>query len=282
MIWFSASGTPTYDPKVYLEGFDFFYDSFEELHTYTQHMAYSTMSFRHGKRHGDSVEGYGSILIYDIDEGYTGQELRLATEGFRRLIVTTMSHTKEKPRMRLIFKLNKEIPADTPKDLYKALMTFTAKMVGLHSIDEKCVDTARAYAPNPTQQHFYLDGETLNIDTLLVASTKQLERDKEIQRQKYALKTVKFSGSDKTKSDWYRENLNTQLMYDKLGFDDKAPSGRNCGLNQIGYYLLSDVGLQPAEVASAVMYVNSMYSNPLPEREIENTIFRSLKIGGIL
>ena len=177
LIWFSASGDAPIKPKVYNTGFDFFGDSFTELHLYTQRMSYSTMSYKHGIRKKVNVDGYGSIIIFDIDEGYTGQELRNATKGFQTLIVTTMSHTKEKPRMRLILPLTDRIPSDVDADLYKQIMLTSAKLIGLdvERIDRSCLSTDRQYAPNPTQQHFYFEGEVLEIETIITYAKKALQ-----------------------------------------------------------------------------------------------------------
>ena len=181
MIWFSATGTAPIKPKVYNEGFDFFYDSWSELHIYTQHMAYSTMSYKHGKRLKKNVEGYGSLLIYDIDNGYTGQALHEATKGFKKLIVTTMSHTKDKPRMRLLLPLTECLPM-VDEDLYKQIMLTVAKGIGLDAelIDKSCLSTDRQYAPNPTQQHFYFDGETLVTSEIVAYAENDLQANKPV------------------------------------------------------------------------------------------------------
>ncbi len=175
-VHFSASGSAPIKPKVYNNGFDEFIDDFAELHLYTSQMSYSTMFYKNGKRKKANVTGYGSILIYDIDKGYTGRELKKATEGFRRLIVTTMSHTVENPRMRLILPLDVSIPAETDEELYKGLMLAAAKGIGLdvNRIDTSCLSTDRQYAPNPKQQHFYFDGEVLEVRTLLSYASKNI------------------------------------------------------------------------------------------------------------
>ena len=177
MIWFSASGDAPIKPKVYNTGFDFFEDSFTELHIYTAKMSYSTMSYKAGIRKKINVDGYGSVIIFDIDQGYTGQALRNATKGFQTLIVTTMSHTAEKPRMRLILPLNKRIPSYVNEELYKEIMLICAKGIGLDTdrIDRSCLSTDRQYAPNPQQQHFYFEGEVLAIDTIIEYAKKALQ-----------------------------------------------------------------------------------------------------------
>jgi len=179
MIWFSATGSAPIKPKVYNEGFDVFGEQWEDLHLYTQKMSYSTMFYKHGKRLKKNVEGYGSILIYDIDSGYTGQALHKATDGFKKLIITTMSHTKEKPRMRLILPLTEKLPF-VDEDLYKQIMLTTAKGIGLDAelIDRSCLSTDRQYAPNPKQQHFYFNGETINTDEILDYARKALQPKK--------------------------------------------------------------------------------------------------------
>ncbi len=181
MIWFSATGTAPIKPKVYNTGFDVFGEQWEDLHFYTQKMSYSTMFYKYGKRKKSNVEGYGSILIYDIDNGYTGQALHKATEGFKKLIVTTMSHTKDKPRMRLILPLTDRLPM-IDEDLYKQIMLTVAKGIGLDAelIDRSCLSTDRQYAPNPQQQHFYFDGEILVTNEIIDYAENDLQVNKPV------------------------------------------------------------------------------------------------------
>jgi len=181
LVWFSASGDAPIKPKVYNTGFDFFGEQWEDLHLYTAKMSYSIMSYKHGKRLKANVEAYGSILIYDIDNGYTGQALHKATDGFKKLIVTTMSHTKDKPRMRLILPMTKSLPL-VDAELYKQIMLTSAKGIGLdvELIDKSCLSTDRQYAPNPTQQHFYFDGETLDTDEIIAYAKNALEANKPV------------------------------------------------------------------------------------------------------
>jgi len=175
-ICFSATGTPPIKPKVYNNGYDIFYEEWNNLHLYTQNLSYSTMFYANGERKKKNVTGYGNILIFDIDKGYTGQELVRVTNGFKRLIVTTLSHTTEKPRMRLILPLSTSLPY-IKEELYKQVMRTTAITIGLdmERIDTSCLSTDRQYAPNAKQQHFYFEGEVINTDELLTYAKEDLQ-----------------------------------------------------------------------------------------------------------
>ena len=182
LIWFSASGDAPIKPKVYNTGFDFFGEQWEDLHLYTAKMSYSSGSFRSGYRHKDNLDGFGSVLIFDIDDYYTGQALHKATQGFKKLIVTTRSHTADHPKMRLIVPLDEMIPL-MEKDLWLQVMTVGATAIGLDvdKLDRKCLgDVVRQYAPNPDQKVFYREGETLKTKEIIAIAENALEANKPV------------------------------------------------------------------------------------------------------
>ena len=76
-------------PGVYTEGFEYTFTLFSDLHRITCKYGYSTMIFKDNYRRKSNVIGYGNIIIFDIDEGYTIGEVKSLLKGVKYLIVTT-------------------------------------------------------------------------------------------------------------------------------------------------------------------------------------------------
>ncbi len=151
----------------------------------------------------------------------------------------------------------------------------------MDGIDEKCKDLTRImFAGGINCECKHNEGIYFPMDAIISMAKEWDEKKRAELKSKHEAKVIKYQSSgDKTRADWYRENMNTPIMYEKLKYSDHAASGRNNALLVVGKFLMNDVGLSDSEAAGAILYVNSQHSDPLEEREIEQTIFRSLKLG---
>jgi len=228
-----------------------------------------------------------NIVLLDFDEGYRLQEMLERFGNYTYLIHTSRNHMKNKgkkgvaERFRVILPLSRTY---TDKAALRLAMKFIVEeLYKDFGIDIKCKDLTRImFTGGANCQYYYNSGIFFPFDEIIeLASSWQKKRQLKCMR-KQSMKPVYYNNlKNITKADWYRENFNTKIMYEKLNFDEKAVNGRNNALYQTGYYLLSEVGLTEDEVYNALLYINDTYCNPLDEREIQSTVFRSLKIGGV-
>jgi len=229
------------------------------------------------------------MVLLDFDEGFKLNEMKERFKDYTYLIHTSRNHMKDKSgkgvaeRFRVILPL--EHVYTDKSELQLAMKFMVNEIYKAYGIDEKCKDLTRIMFTGGMDCEYQYNEGILFPMTIIIDMAKEWNARKIAeQKARHEANSAKFAtstGSDKTKADWYRENFNTPLMYDKLKYEEKAASGRNNALNQVAYYLLNDVGLTDAEVVNAVMYINSQHSNPIEDREIESTIFRSLRIGGV-
>ena len=108
--------------------------------------AWSPASFQ-GKRANQNVTKL-SCLVLDIDDSITiGQAgANLMVRGVRSYIHTSVSHTHENNRFRIVLPLGNDIPAHEHTFYYRALRTWFAEVFGDDAVfDESAKDAARAY-----------------------------------------------------------------------------------------------------------------------------------------
>ena len=108
--------------------------------------AWSPASFQ-GKRANDNVTKL-SCLVLDIDDSITiGQAgANLMVRGVKSYIHTSVSHTHENNRFRIVLPLANDIPAHEHTFYYRALRTWFAEVFGDNAVfDESAKDAARFY-----------------------------------------------------------------------------------------------------------------------------------------
>lgn len=125
-------------------------------------------ALREGRRRNGYVDGR-SLLTLDLDQAIPDiWDMVSILFDYRCLIYSTHKHTKEAPRVRLIFPLSREVSADE----YPALGRMMAKDIGIEMVDETCFEPARLmYWPSTSRDGEFLfecqDGPLLNPDTIL-------------------------------------------------------------------------------------------------------------------
>jgi len=178
-IRYSYNSTPDMhrDSKpIYTENWTLVVDAtWSNLYRITQHYGYSNAIFKYGHRSAENVMLLGNLLIYDYDDGITIDEMKTKLEplGVSALIVTTLNHQKDKKgvtcdRFRLIFQLKECIGSDISTDMMEEILQEVDNALGLGKVyDEACKTIERFYSPAPNQQHYYFDGMTMDISTII-------------------------------------------------------------------------------------------------------------------
>ena len=221
-----------------------------------------------------------NTIMLDFDDGLTIEEAKELFKDYMHIIATTKSHQKEKnnhvcDRFRLILPLEK--PLNTTIDEYKETMAFIILKYGN---DKACKDIARFYYGfkyseviiNKTK-HFF-DYDVVQKQAKLYF---KIQKDKE--KQSHAITPIykPTYNNDISKIDYLRSILYTDKLLDVLKFHERfGAGGRNTYLFSCAKYL-QDEGLSGEEVRSAILWLNSR-GDGLKEKEIEQTIFRSLRL----
>jgi hypothetical protein len=228
------------------------------------------------------------MILLDFDEGFRLEEMRERFSKYHYLIHTSRNHLKDKPGKGVAERFRVILPLEdtyTDKEALRLAMRFLVdELYKDYGIDDKCKDLTRImFAGGIDCQYWYNQGEYFPMDNIIRMAKEWDQHKRDQLRARHEAKAVRYQATgDRTRADWYREHMNTPTMYQKLNYDDRAASGRNSALHNIGLFLLNDVGLSETETAGAILYINSQHSDPLDEREIEKTIFRSLRIGAAI
>ncbi len=130
---------------------------FEELQEITKKHHYSNISFKGGYRKKENFQGV-SVLILDVDNGYTIEEVKKKLDGYQYLLVTTLHHQLSMKngkviipcdKYRLFFPLEEPI---TDPDEYQMIIK---GLIEEFKADRKCADLGRFYYSNPNQVVHY-------------------------------------------------------------------------------------------------------------------------------
>lgn len=129
-----------------------------------------------GRRKGEFVEGR-SILTLDLDQAVPGTwEAITMLFDFCCLAYSTHKHTPEKPRLRLLIPLKREVSADE----YPAVARMVAKEIGIDMVDETCYRVQQLmYWPSTSfdGEFFFEDQEGLLLDPDVVLGKYKNWRD---------------------------------------------------------------------------------------------------------
>ena len=157
---------------VYNDNFVYSSTTWNNLHKVTNRFGYSSMVFDGGKRLKANVVGYGNVLIFDIDDHYTIEEVLKKLDGVKSLITTTKSHQKPKSnkepcdRFRVLVLLDRTMNNNCTPSQYTELMKIVLEWLGLdvQKVDKACLGNDRFYTPNVIdQQHWYVDGTPISM-----------------------------------------------------------------------------------------------------------------------
>lgn len=125
-------------------------------------------ALREGKRKNGYVESR-TLLTLDMDYATPGiwDEITMFFD-FKCLVYSTHKSTEEKPRLRLLIPMSRDITADE----YPAVARMVAKKIGMELFDDTTYEAARLmYFPSTSVDGTYLfetqEGPELNPDTIL-------------------------------------------------------------------------------------------------------------------
>ena len=264
---------------------------FNTLHQFTQEYRYSSAIFVGGRRKKSNVTGFVNLIIYDIDNDddiLTMEDAIRQLSFLKNLIVSTKSHQIEKngtiaDRFRIILPLPHELNCGVEE--YPFIYLYIAERLNILSfIDQACKDVARMYMPCKSQEVHYSQAINMMDISVLMKEfhiDRALINKRELEAKKQSVKgvsnkNVKFN--EMSKSEYVRSILGTVRFLEMLKVDERFyVGGRNRALYSIGRYL-QDVGLASEEIKNALFYVNNCREDGLDMKEIECTIFRSLKL----
>ena len=219
----------------------------------SSHFEYSNHHFRDEYRdHEHALEQFNMIII-DVDDGMPLATAMEAMSGYEYIMGTTKSHQKDKngfvcDRYRILIPL--ECTIELNRDDYSQFMTNIFDWLPFEP-DRACKDIARKFSGYTEAEVFKNEG--MKIDPLdFVPSTTRQEKTAE---------RVKDLGDIDGLMKWFL--LNTEK------------GGRN---NQVHRFTmaLADGGIPQEEVINRVIHMNSMLDEPLPERELYDSVFKTL------
>jgi len=256
---------------------------FENLSKLTSSKRYSSAQFNDGKRKKSNFNGFGNILIYDVDNDADSilplLEAVTLFEEVSSLVVTTKSHQKEKngivsDRYRILIPLDEAISIDLSE--YSDYYLHVASLLGIETyIDNACKDAARMYQPNYCQKVYYSQSEIVLNELQLRISFEEKKFIENSSRE--VLITDAKPDYGNSKIEYLRSIIQTQGLLDLLRYDAKFVQGnRNNYLYSVGCYLIDNC-LSKKEVRDTLVWMNSL-KDSINEVELDRTIMRSLKI----
>ena len=215
---------------------------------------YSAHCFKDGYRKKDNViEGF-SLIILDFDGGVSLDTAKLIFEDYTYLIATTKSHQVEKngivdDRFRVILPMESKLELDPEQ--YSQFMKNLLDDIPIEA-DRACVDASRFY--------YSYKGEYWYNEGVLFDAIKYIPNTQEAET--YSKEGNKLS----------KKNIDRIGQY----LLRNEHSGRN---NQLLRYslLLIDKGYSKEDIKKEVLKLNAQFSKPLPEVEIERSVFVTLE-----
>ena len=192
--------------------------TYSELATLMQKYPYSTAKFKDGYRKGENVEGFGNLLIFDIDNDKYDKPLQLQEakkllerHGISAMIMPSQSHNKPKKvagehqkkhskpvveeyhtaeRFRVMIPTNKSF-SSIDLEHYREFMETAAKALGLSEYtDPKALrDIARFYYKSPIEAAPVIvqGSRVMQIDKIEQVAIGRVEKrraEKEAERQR--------------------------------------------------------------------------------------------------
>lgn len=235
---------------------------FKRIHEVTkENKAWSASCFKDNYRRDDNALGSLDFAVFDMDGDQTVKEC-LEILNSRKLlscIITTRNHQKKKQvgqgerekldRFRILLPFDKRVTF-TKKE-YKEKIKVIAETLGFKP-DVAAINISRLWFGNPRQKYLYTKGGM--IDPLVF--------HKSIIPQKQH-KEYSNMGDNSGIKKWFAEN------YMKYG-------GRNNALYIVLKFFLNDKGVSPDKAWQAVLDVNNMLPIPLEEKELHETVYKSL------
>ena len=203
---------------------------------------WSPTSFSVGRSKANAL--WTDLMVYDVDENnrFERVQKRLQELGLAYIMHTTISHTEEHHKFRVIIPLEKPVYHNKTDQLplwpfyYSRAIQFWKKNIG-NEIDESCKDESRAYfisygAGNPLYMHCWSPGESLcfmEVATMDMEEEVERRNQAELERKIKLQKRQNFA-ANRQKSHHSHTNWK-KVLYDNLRDDPeyRATLAQNLG-----------------------------------------------------
>lgn len=246
---------------------------------------YTPFVFENGyRKESNSILNLCNSIMLDFDDGLAVDKAMTIFDNYYYLIATTKSHQKDKngkicDRFRIIFPLSKSI--DLTIEEYKSIMSL---LVIKYGNDKSCKDIARFYYGYKNSEVFinFNGKDFLNIDSLKKEAILYFKLKKELEepKQQNIIKNYNYTTNSnlcENKRDWFYKYSHTQYMLDYFKFNTRfSAGGRNTYLFSVARHFQEE-GCDPDFIKYELEWINSQ-GDGISEREIQQTIYRSLKI----
>lgn len=228
-----------------------------------------------------------NCIMLDFDDGITLEKAKKLFDTYNAIIATTKSHQKEKngiicDRFRVI------LPTDYFEDIsiddYKQMMSL---LILRYGSDNATKDVARYYYAYLESEIFINYGVNFDIKLLLKQSkmfykinNQNKQKEKEIKKTGVNLNMInkQYENSCNTKQEWFYKFSNTQQMLNYFEFDKRwGVGGRNKYLFGIAKHFQEE-NCSGDFIRYELNWINNQAPDPLPDTELEKTIFRSMKL----
>lgn len=233
---------------------------FKEFHIITgQDKAWSCAQFKDNYRKDENVTGTISIIALDVDDELPLEDAKqIFTERhIKCLISTTRSHQLQKgektacDRYRIVLPLSEAITLT--KDEHSQKIKAVAEEFGI-PVDPSTRNISRLWFGNSRQEYHHIQGGYLNLSVITY--------------QEIAKRVYQEYGNGSTDNahlnNWFKKN------YAMCG-------GKNNALIRALKHYVNDDGLPSEEVRKILLEINAGFDKPLDIKELERTVFKSLK-----
>jgi hypothetical protein len=222
--------------------------------------------FKDGKRKSiNTIENQNCIGI-DVDYGISLNEVLDLLRDYTYIIYTTKSHQKEKDglvndRFRILLPTKTYFNVDNER--HKELISNVCEALGVGSYDVSTRNQDRLWFTNPNGEVYKNQGELFDVIPYLPDTNKR----ESIERQ-----LVKFNEGD------YNEDEVSKRIGGmvKWFLNSTYKGNRNINLFRLGSFIL-DLTNDLERSVEEVYKANSMLEEPISEKELRDTIIKSLK-----
>lgn len=227
------------------------YAPFDQLTNLTQSagMHWINHHVKNNHRNEENVIPRFNMIVLDVDGTISLNTAQDLLKEYKYLIYTTKRHTEESNRFRMILPTNYELQLDS--DEYKEFMDNIRSWLPFE-VDESVNQRSKKWETFDKGSYFYnTEGKLFDVLPFIPKTSKNEQYQKEFS---------KIESMDNLER-WFAQRIGT--------------GNRNNQLLKFALALV-DSNMSVTDVESKVKAFNSKLSNPLSEKELESTIFKTV------
>lgn len=227
------------------------YAPFDQLTNLTQSsgMHWINHHVKNNHRNEENVIPGFNMIVLDVDGTISLNTAQDLLKEYKYLIYTTKRHTEESNRFRMILPTNYELQLDS--DEYKEFMDNIRSWLPFE-VDESVNQRSKKWETFDKGSYFYnTEGKLFDVLPFIPKTSKNEQYQKEFS---------KIESMDNLER-WFAQRIGT--------------GNRNNQLLKFALALV-DSNMSVTDVESKVKAFNSKLSNPLSEKELESTIFKTV------